>query len=99
MYPPCIQSGVMVCPVMSEESYVVRIYRKEPQAVSVHRTGDAGAMEAANTVGLHRAHDRIAITGTVEDVEHGMRRYFCNIEEPSGRNHNQGCNQGRRQYP
>ena len=24
MYPPCIQSGVMVFPVMSEESHVVQ---------------------------------------------------------------------------
>ena len=66
---------------MNEESYVVRIYRKGPRTLAARRARVASTKEAANTAGRRRAHDQVAIAGTVEDVEHGMRRYFRDIEE------------------
>ena len=55
---------------MSEESYVVRIYRKERIPGSVPSIGPG-----------RRSHDGITVAGTVEDVERGERRYFRDIEE------------------
>ncbi len=81
MYPPCIQPGVTVSPVMGEETYMVRIYRKESQAVSARRAGDASANRRRKGGCRRRAHDSIALAGTVENVEHGERRYFRGIEE------------------
>ena len=78
MYPPCIQPGVTVSSVMSEESYMVRIYRQEPQVMSVRRAGDASAKGGRKGGGRRRAYDRIALAGTVENVE---RRYIRDIEE------------------
>ncbi len=52
---------------MDEESYVIRIYRKEAQPA--HHTGG------------RRNHDRVALTGLVEAVERGERRSFHDIEE------------------
>ena len=71
----------MLLAVMSEESYVVRIYRKEARAIAVRRAGDASAVEATNAVSRRRAHDRAVLAGTVEVVEYGERQYFRDIEE------------------
>lgn len=55
---------------MGEESYVIRIYRKEPMPAPMQRAG-----------GSRRHHDHIALTGVIEMVEHGERRAFHDIEE------------------
>jgi hypothetical protein len=71
----------MLLAVMSEESYVVRIYRKEARAIAVRRAGNASAVGATNAVSRRRAHDRTVLAGTVEVVEYGERQYFRDIEE------------------
>ena len=69
MYPPCILPRVRVFPV-SEESYVVRIYRKERVPGSVPSIGPG-----------RRSHDGITVASVVEDIERGVRRYFRDIDE------------------
>ena len=66
---------------MSEKSYVVRIYRQEPQAVGGRRARDKTVEDDANAIGRRRAYDRLTLVGTVDDVEYGVRRYFRDIEE------------------
>lgn len=55
---------------MSEQSYVIRIYRQE-MLLEPRRPNGSG----------RRRHDRIALTGVVERVEHGERLAFHDIEE------------------
>lgn len=66
---------------MSERSYVVRIYRQEPQTVGGRRARDKIVKDDANIIGRRRAYDRLTLAGTVDDVEHGVRRYFRDMEE------------------
>lgn len=70
MYPLCIQPGVTLFSVMSEESYVVRVYRQEQVPRSARRTQRD-----------RRSHDRVAVAGVVEAVESSERHNFRNIEE------------------
>jgi len=58
---------------MSEESYVVRIYRKQAPA--------APADAAQCSDGGRRRYDRMKLIGVVELVERGERRAFHDIEE------------------
>ena len=55
---------------MSEQSYVIRIYRKEalPPSPQPHGSG-------------RRRHDGIALTGVIETVAHGKRLAFHDMEE------------------
>jgi len=55
---------------MDEETYVVRIYRRDRVAVSMPRAGSG-----------RRRHDQIALSGVIEDVEAGERRAFHDIGE------------------
>ena len=55
---------------MSEQSYVIRIYRREI-LLKPRRTNGNG----------RRRLDRIALTGVVEKVEHGECMAFHDIEE------------------
>jgi hypothetical protein len=71
----------MLLSVMSEESYIVRIYRKEARAIAARRAGDVSAVEITNAVSRRRAHDLAMLAGTVEVVERGERQFFRDIEE------------------
>jgi len=66
---------------MNEESYVIRIYRKDALPVSMRRAE-----------GGRRDYDRLAVTGIVEVVEREEKRAFHGIEELwgilSGTGHN-----------
>jgi hypothetical protein len=55
---------------MSEESYVVRIYRQEQVPRAARRAQRS-----------RRSHDRVAIAGVVEAVESSERHNFRDIEE------------------
>ena len=66
---------------MSEKSYVVRIYRQQSPATPARRAGDKIVKDDANAIGRRRAYDRLDLAGTVDDVEHGVRRYFRDMEE------------------
>jgi hypothetical protein len=66
---------------MSEKSYVVRIYRQQSLATPARRKGDKIVKDDANIIGRRRAYDRLDLAGTVDDVEHGVRRYFRDMEE------------------
>ncbi len=66
---------------MSEKSYVVRIYRQQPLTTPARRVGDKIVKDDANIIGRRRAYDRLDLAGTVDDVEHGVRWYFRDMEE------------------
>ena len=66
MYPRCNPIGPILL-AMSDESCVIRIYRKEASA--------------GVDPGTRRRTDRIALAGMVEFVEGGTRRPFHDIEE------------------
>ena len=70
MYPWCNPWAATLLFAMSEQSYVVRIYRKEI-LMEPGRPNGSG----------RRRHDRIALTGVVEMVERGERLAFHDIEE------------------
>lgn len=55
---------------MNEESYVIRIYRKDALPAAMRRIE-----------GGKRGYDRLAVTGVVEIVERGEQRAFHGIEE------------------
>jgi len=54
---------------MSKESYIVRIYRK-----------DALPVQMSCSSGGRRQHDRVALTGIIEDAEHGGRFAYHDVE-------------------
>lgn len=60
---------------------MVRIYRQQPLATPARRAGDKIVKDDANIIGRRRAYDRLDLAGTVDDVEHGVRRYFRDMEE------------------
>ena len=55
---------------MNEESYIIRIYRKDALPASMRRAE-----------GGRRDYDRMAVTGIVEVVEREEKRAFHNIDE------------------
>lgn len=59
-----------VAPNMSEESYIVRIYRKQELPEAMRHANEG-----------RRLYDRIALTGMVEGAEGGERLAFHNAEE------------------
>jgi len=70
MYPLCNLCASTLLLAMREESYVIRIYRKEKLPAPMQRVG-----------GSRRQHDHVTLTGVIEMVERGERRAFHDIEE------------------